>query len=139
MTYNEITKKIIANHLFREYNRLYPGEKISHNQITKDYWVGAVIKINDKISFEPSESDGAEAYSCYGYMDFSEENKAYFLNYVDRMIAASVYDISYNFSDAYPTYEYCNGENKVFITYLTSEDGSESRPTFSAFLCKQTY
>lgn len=127
------SKKVIyvsdseSNSFINAFNSKYPDEKITEDQIT-EYNRGSKIKINDNITYEVGESDGSTVYFCYGYMNYSEKNKKNFFEYVDRMINLGIYNISYEFSDDFPTSEHCYDEDqKLYIWYYANENGTEKK------------
>lgn len=116
------------------YNKKYPNEQITKDQIIEDDYLFTIIKINDSISFKISESDGEVTYNCYGNMKYSKEHKEKFFLYVERLINACNYNIQYNeFSNKFPTEErYSN--DKINVSYTAREGGTEKYPTFEVFI-----
>lgn len=56
------------------------------------------------------------------------------------MINLGIYNISYEFSDDFPTSEHCYDEDqKLYIWYYANENGTEKNPTFKVHIYKKTW
>ena len=102
-------KDSCANSFIENYNLMNPDDKITHDMIdesTLSFTHTRIIFLNG-IQYDIGDTDGYESYSCSSNLDYSDENKKTFIQYVKRLVTASDYDDFrlMNFSDGdYPRY-----------------------------------
>ena len=83
---------LYGGHFIKMWNVHYPEEPILRTSLTDYSSYGTEIRLNDFLLIHIGELDGMESYECYSSYPYSEENRALFVSYVNKMLTACDYD-----------------------------------------------